>query len=526
MSDMTITPRDPAPMPPPAPPPKITDAATSLSTAKDGRDAAKAEAPKEEEGARPGRDPVLDLVQRLQAAASLLGDRDAGLVRGINQLAQQGTERGRAEQPLFRTHVAYALQDMERISGAGSTAMPAELRAEMTRLAGTSPGLENRHMEALVRATPEIEDRGLVRDVRRAAALVAGLGHKQNAPEVREQVIEVLENRVRLAVRPATSVEVSPGSAPQVATERSFNERATVRTDDPGIKAAEAASIVRNTPSPTAPTTQVSNGSVSEEKVRAVASPGGGEQPPEWTNGQERTQIAAVGSNSNTKRRHGGVIANVLDKMRAPAPDALPPWEPSAFSMAGRISRYEKRMADGKTDQLIRASEKSGEALMRAVETFATGPGASVLAKIEAAASTEDGGMRAVTAGMQPGGKYAALRSEFDNALQQDRVFAAAYNQMERTGAQYGKDRLALGADFAARKLDANQLDARFWQADALLGEATAKVPGRTPGKSMMDEMGEKLAEVLSKAVEQVKQMFGREVDIGPRASSLPSMRP
>lgn len=190
------------------------------------------------------------------------------------------------------------------------------------------------------------------------------------------------------------------------------------------------------------------------------------------------------------------------------------------------MSRFERLMADGKTDQLVRASEKSGEALMRAVETFAVGPGAGVLAKIEAAAGTEAGGIRAVTAGMQPGGKYAALRSEFDNALHQDRVFAAAYNQVEKTGTRYGKDRLALGADFAARKLDANQLDARFGQADALLGETTAKIPGRTPGKSLVDEMGEKLAEVLGKAAERVKQVFSREVDTGPRASPSPAMRP
>lgn len=515
MSDATLAGRDPGPAtPPPTATPKGADALSKPNAQKGETGPAKAE-----------RDPVLDLVQRLQNAAKVLGDRDAGLVRGINLLAQQGTEPGRAEQPLFRTHVAYALQDMERIAGAGSTAMPVELRAEMTRLAATSPGLENRQMEALVRATPEIGDRGLVRDVRRAAALVAGFGGNQNAPVVGEQ-IEVLENRVRLAVRPASPAEATPGSEPQVAPERVVSQQPAAQSGNPGPRNTTAASSGMNNAPVTAPAPPSVGGTASEDKVRAVASPGGGEQRPGWPADLGKGQPIAVPGTPVGRQGPQGALASVLDKMRAPGPDAPPPWEPPAFNMAGRISRFEKIMSDGKTDQLIRASEKSGEALMRAVETFAAGPGAGVLAKIEAAASTESGGMRAVTAGMQPGGKYAALRSEFDNALQQDRVFAAAYNQVEKTGAQYGRDRLALGADFAARKLDANQLDSRFGQADALLGETTAKIPGRTPGKSLMDEMGEKLAEVLGKAAERVKQMFGREVEAGPRASPSPAMRP
>ena len=226
------------------------------------------------------RDPVLDLVQRLQAAASVLGDRDVGLVKGINQLASQAAEPGRAEQPLFRTHVAYALQDMERIVGAGSTAMPAELRAEMTRLAATSPGLENRQMEALVRGTPDIADRGLVRDVRRAAALVAGMGPDQNTLEVREQ-IEVLENRVRLAARPAAAAGGDAGLERRPFPEQPRAERPASQTPEPRPAAYDArAAAGEQRQSAVQPETP-------SERVRAIASPGGGhEQVPERANGR------------------------------------------------------------------------------------------------------------------------------------------------------------------------------------------------------------------------------------------------
>lgn len=499
MSDTVAVQRDPAP-------------ATPSKTA----DPAKPDTPKKGEQHNIEHDPLLDLVQRLQVAGGVLGDRDAGLVRAINRIAQQAAEPGRTEQPLFRTHVAYALQDMEKLVGVGSTAMPPQLRAEMTRLAATSPGLENRQMEALVQGTPDIADRGLVRDVRRAAAIIAGMGAEQSTPEVREQV-EALANRVRLAARPAASAGADADLGG-----RSSSERPSSAMSDPRPAAPETQAAAREQGQPAAGPASTS------EKVRVTPSPGGGsEQAPAGSSGQEKARATVANSAMPPgKQNPQNTIASILDKMRGPGPDAPPPWEAPSHNMAGRISRFEKVLADGKTDQLIQASEKSGQALVQALETFMAGPGQGVLAKIEAAASTEAGGMRAVMTGMQPGGKYAALRSEFDSALQQDRVFAAAYSQVERTGTQYGKDRLALGADYAARKLDAAQLDTRFGQADASVGEATSKIPGRTPGKTVMDELGEKLSEVFNKAIERVKHMFGRDAEAGPRASSSPGMRP
>lgn len=133
------------------------------------------------------RDPIVELLARLQSASVVLPPRDAGLARGINQLAEQAATPGVTEQAMFRTHVAYSLQDMEKVVGQGRIDVPQELRAEMTRLAATSPGLTNKPMEALLRSTPEIEDRGLVRDLRRAAASLATMGPDQNAPAVSQK---------------------------------------------------------------------------------------------------------------------------------------------------------------------------------------------------------------------------------------------------------------------------------------------------------------------------------------------------
>ena len=66
------------------------------------------------------------------------------------------------------------------------------------------------------------------------------------------------------------------------------------------------------------------------------------------------------------------------------------------MAMGPRITAFEERLAAGKTDQHVRATEASGEKLMQAIERFSAGPGAAVLSRIEAAANAEQGGMQTV----------------------------------------------------------------------------------------------------------------------------------
>lgn len=441
------------------------------------------------------RDPIVELLTRLQSASVVLSPRDAGLARGIDQLAERAAMAGVTEQAMFRTHVAYSLQDVEKVVGQGRIDVPQELRAEMTRLAATSPGLTNKPMEALLRSTPEIEDRSLVRDLRRAAANLATMGPDQNAPAV-SQSIEAFENRVRLAPRTA-STDAGPTPAATAAPQASRQDAMSGVTPSQGVR----------------------------EEARVAASPGDGghRQAPADAVEVRGPQEAAVPVHKSQSKT---AMAQIMDNLRPGPSPSSPPWSPPAVAMGERLSRFQERLDQGKTDQIIRATEKSGVAFMNALETFSNGPGAKVLGKIDAAASTEPGGIKTVMQQMQPGGRYAELRTQFDNALQSDRVFAAAYNQVEKTGAQYGRDRLALNADFSAKKLDAKQLDARFQKAEEAIGEATERIPGRTPGKSAMDELSEKMAELLNRAVQGVRSMFNREATQEQRASPSPGMSP
>ena len=448
------------------------------------------------------REPMADLLDKFEKVATALGSKEPGIAAELNKLVEQAAEPGRTEQPLFRTQVAYMLQDVEKLVGAKIASVPSELRTELTKLAGSSPGLENREMEALLRSTPDVADRGLIRDVRRNAATIAGLGDQQNSPQVQE-VVEVLENRLRLATRflAVNTISAEGGASPS--------------------KSPDA------TQTATQPTKH--NVGPEHETVRATRSPGDDaktriEMEPA-TPALNAERVAKPAEFAQVAGKPKNLMSSIMDGLRSPS-GPTPPWEPPPAAMKERVSTFEERLADGRTDQHLRTAEKSGQVLMQSMETFMNGPGAGVLGKIEAAASTEPGGMRAVMSEMQPGGRYASLRSEFDNALQQDRVFAASFNAVEKAAVQYGHDRLTLGADFQARKTDASQLEARFDRADAAIAGAAEKIPGRSPGQSIMAEMAEKVGELLSKAADRVRQIFAREPDAGPKQGSSPGMTP
>ena len=496
----------------PAPGP---DAAVGTTAAPN---AAKPEPPKAE------RDPILDLVDKMNRAAAVIGGRDAGLVAGIQRIAAQAAEPGRSNQALFRTQVAYTVQDLEKLVGSGQIRMPAELRTEMTGLAATSPGLENGRMQALIGGTPDIADRGLVRDLRRAGTILGTMGADQHSQATME-VVEALENRVRLSARaepPSVDARAQPNGAAHHAPSQTVQNAPP--SGDPAVRAADAprggqapsaadpAAQTRVTASPGDPTANVTTQEVKRDRADHEVS-AASDQPQQTTDQRGGVQPKSV-------------MANIMDGMRTAQSTAAAPWAPPPIAMAERIASFERALGQGKTDQLIRSTEASGVAYMEAIETFSKGPGAAILRKIEDAASTEPGGMRAVMSEMQVGGRYASLRGEFDAALQQDRVFAASYEQLERSGQQFGKERLALASDFEAKKLDARTLDARFQQADEAIGEATAKIPGRTPGRSAMEELGQKVAEILSKATQRLKAMFGRDADPAARPSSGPSPSP
>ena len=351
----------------------------------------------------------------------------------------------------------------------------------MTRLAATAPGLENERMQALLRDTPEIADRGVVRDIRSAARDIAKLAD-QHTPDV-ESRIDVLENQVRLAPRHGlTSAPQHPGKD----LETQSGPKSTEATHPPRTSAPNAQESIppRNTPAQS------------------------------WGHANQQSALPHV----NVQERGGFAIDMVLGKMRPPEPKAPGLADPAYTPIGSRLSAFEEMIQAGRDERAFERAEKSGRVAVNALNSFSKGEGASILSRIREAAKHEPGGMATVLSEMREGGRFADLRAQFNNALETERGFAAAYNQAAAALSRYGQDRTAV-RDIIARRHDAELLTARFERLDAKIGEAASETPGRREGESMLQEMAEKAAEILHRAIDNIKAAFSRS----PSAQAAPS---
>ena len=147
--------------------------------------------------------------------------------------------------------------------------------------------------------------------------------------------------------------------------------------------------------------------------------------------------------------------------------------------------------------------------------------------RIREAARSEPGGMATVLSEMREGGRFADLRQQFNNALQTERGVTAAYDTAAAALARYGQNRTEI-EQVIARRPDAANLSPKFEQMDTQIGEAAASTASRRDGKTMVDDLAQKAAELLRRAVDTVRSAFGRSqpVEATSRAAPAPAMSP
>jgi hypothetical protein len=431
---------------------------------------------KSDEPGRPAaqadKDPMKELLEHLHRSEPLIANIDRHLAQTIQILTQQGAEAERRAQPGFRHQVAYALQDLEKYP-IWPVPITAELRSEMTRLAATAPGLENERMLALMRETAVLEDKRLITDIRRTGTDI-GVRLDQNTPDIGSQ-IEVLENRVRLSQRrpePATADQHSGHSRPAPTADGAGTSRCVDAAPDHPAQQRGAAA---------------------------------GQQP------------------ANAR----GPLDTILAGMRGRDQGPGAPWDPPHTPMAGRIAAFERQMQESAGERALQRAERSGRTAVNALEAFRTGEGATVMNRIREAARSEPGGMAAVLSEMRIAGRFADLRQQFNNALETERGVTAAYDKAAAALARYGQHRVGI-EQVIARRPDAANLSAKFEQMDAQIGEAAANTPSRRDGKTMADDLAQKAAELLHRAVDTVRSAFGRSqsAEATSRAAPAPAMSP
>ena len=429
------------------------------------------------------RDPIHDLVARLNRDATQLATKDPELSRSVRQLAEAADRPGRTDDPNFRTRTAYALQDMERLGGPIST-VPTALREEMTRLAGSAPGLQNDRLQELVRTTKSLDDMQLVRDIRRIALEVAFQGSDQTGKLVMDRV-EVLENRARLGSGPSTGLaERSQSQATPLGPTSRSPAADEVTPEPPGRKSDRQAPQNDGQPS-------ASQSSQQASAERSVS----GQAP--------------------------GALALALGALARHAAKEVSDVRGQATSVVDRIARHGDTQQQQRDEVTIQGAERSQRAALDALQAFQKGAGSNILAKIQDAAKSEPGGLQAVLSEMREGGRFSSLRSQFNADLAIERGMSAAYDKVASSLQQYSGDRTAVEA-IGARRGTGQVLEARFEKMDAEIGKASAAIPSRGDGKSIFEDLGDKMREMLDRAVQAVKSAFTP----GPRTTSSPSPSP
>ena len=122
--------------------------------------------------ARLSPDEVRDITQRLSALRPQIEAKDPALAKEIWAIdGAVSWEPKSVQDPHIQTRLAYAVEDAEKLTG--KIDLPQPVREAATRLAGTSPGLENKQLEGLLRQTAFLNDPALVKDLRGKAAEIS-----------------------------------------------------------------------------------------------------------------------------------------------------------------------------------------------------------------------------------------------------------------------------------------------------------------------------------------------------------------
>jgi hypothetical protein len=509
--------------------------------------------------------PLSELLQRLERLQPQIKETAPQLAGAIDSLSHSASQPDRTNSPHFKTALAYTLEDVEKHYG--PLPVDPSLRDELSGLAATSPGLKNKQMQSLLLLTPTLADRDLVTQLRVKAAEVATQPN-QNTAAIRDD-LNTMTYQVLAAPRhqiPAAAARAPAPAVPQPIP------RAALSTAQEQMAAFDGA--------PSTPTgngrAQVSPGraesspqspSVSPVSVRHPTAPqpaGAGvtaAQPPttvktsiEQRPAQRAELPSAPASPTQTDKKEdtpdppklmlyqnrlalGGVVGNVLGKVR----DAMTPQQnkpktqqssqatqadatsqqsvqASQANMEQRYAAFESSRMDPRRDEAkLYAADQSARAALDALNTFSEGPGASILNRIQDAASTTRGGIQQVLAEMRPGGAYEGLRQDFNGAFDKTDGFANAYGRAADALEQYGKARESI------IKTMPNQPNAKEWAShfeklDTEIGEAASSIPGEKEG-SALENLAEKAREIVEAIINKARNALGYEA----RAESSPS---
>jgi hypothetical protein len=453
---------------------------------------------------QPPRQPATQ--EMLDAAARFIGeirDRNPQLADHVANLKADHADPIRANQRDFQHSVAYAMETVEKTLG-HQLPLSDSARDDMTRLAGSAPGLQNDRMIALLQQTPTINNPELVRDLRVRGREIGQQGDQQTE-QIRDR-IDHLEYEVHQADR-------APALAPPPQAQQS-QAQGTNSASSPTANAAGAAN------------TEPTQGPDKSAENNAGAKQHTSHQPgqDEAARAREEARAQAAGQQANGYVRQAtpldhlnGIVRNVSGG------GASAPWDATPQPFGNRLAAFEAGLSRERDQKGLQNAERAGRAALDAMDGFRTGDGATVMNRIASAARSDPEGMSGVLAGMREGGRYQDLRQQFNTALSEEKGVANAYDKAAEALAKYGEARTGV-EQIIARRPDAANLTAKFQQLDAEIGEKAESTPSRREGKNSLEDIAKQAAEIIQKAVETVKSFFNPQQ--GPESTNRPGPSP
>ena len=360
--------------------------------------------------------------------------------------------------------------------------MTVPLRKELSGLATTYPGLQNDRVRDLVSSTGRIEDRDLVRDIRKLAAETAGLGGGQQTEAVNGKA-EVLESRLRLG---AGAHAPTPEQTADVQGDR----------------------------------LRASPGQGASGPSAGRASPNAAQSPPPGVGAGPTTQRASTGP--NIFDRILNAVSGADDALNQKIKEA---WDRAPTPMATRHADFREAFQGQREEKVLKAAEVAGAAAIEAMRVFSNGPGNHVMARIHEAAKSDPEGLKGVLSEMRAGGKYEGLRQQLQGEQALTKGFAESFERAAAAVGAYGRQRGAVD-EIAVQRGNIDQVASRFEKLDAEVGQRAAALPAPKEGRSMLDELGERVKELVVRAIDAVKAAFTPAARKDAAASASPSPNP
>lgn len=201
--------------------------------------------------------PLGYVLHALDTHQSTIPAAERGLAKDLSDLTARLQENPALESdPKFTVQVAWLVQDWKALSGTGAEPQIPPILAAGLKAHGTDlPGLENEEIKALLAQAGSLEDRNLVRDLRKTALEMSEMSPEEQASVAAARLAAVLDYRITMALSgtPARAQQTEPELSPRPGAQEpdptvtSTPEPAPVRETSPEIQQPASADMPQPT---------------------------------------------------------------------------------------------------------------------------------------------------------------------------------------------------------------------------------------------------------------------------------------